>query len=59
MKIDYVYNSLEHQLENTECGMYSLYLIIELLTENHTIDYFMNTWVKDATVEKFRKKYFN
>jgi len=52
-------NKKEHQQTNTECGMYSLYLIIELLTENHNIDYFMNTWIKDATVESLRKKYFN
>jgi len=52
-------NSKSHQRSNTECGMYSLYLIIELLTENHTIEHFMNTWIKDVTVESFRKKYFN
>ena len=52
-------NSRSHQRTNTECGMYSLYLIIELLTENHNIDHFMNTWIKDKTVENFRNKYYN
>ena len=52
-------NDRSHQRTNTECGMYSLYVIIELLTENHKIDHFMNTWIKDKTVEKLRDKYFN
>jgi hypothetical protein len=52
-------NDKSHQRTNTECGMYSLYLIIELLTENHKIDHFMNNWIKDKTVEKLRDKYFN
>ena len=52
-------NKKSHQRSNTECGMYSLYLIIELLIGNHNIDHFMNNWIKDATVESLRKKYFN
>lgn len=52
-------NKLEHQKTNTECGMYSLYLIIQLLKDAHTYDYFMKNRIKDEEVEKMRKEYFN
>lgn len=61
----YYENKRSHQQGNTECGMYSLYLIIELLLasnnqyQNNKIDYFMNTWIPDETVEGLREKYFN
>ena len=34
-------------------------LALNNLTENHKIDHFMNSWIKDKTVEKLRDKYFN
>ena len=63
--LTYYENKKSHQKGNTECGMYSLYLIIELLTEAelhdgvHTIDYFMNDWIPDKTVQRLRDVYFN
>jgi hypothetical protein len=50
---------LVHQEGNTECGMYSLYLIVTLLKEIHTYDYFQHTKISDAAMEKMRDKYFN
>ena len=42
---------LEHQYENTECGMYSLFFIISMLKEElHGKD------VKPGTIIKFFKK---
>ena len=35
-------NKKEHQHENTECGIYSLHIIIELLYDRKTPQYFMN-----------------
>jgi len=60
---------LEHQLGNTECGMYSLYFIITMLTgetEGRTfrtarekIEFFKKKRVPDKYVSKYRKIYFN
>ena len=48
-----------HQEGNTECGMYSLYLIITLLRDTHTYDFFKKTKISDDAMEKMRDKYFN
>ena len=48
-----------HQEKNTECGMYCLYFIIELLTNNKEISYFKNNKIADHCMEKMRKVYFN
>lgn len=63
----YYENKRSHQKSDTECGMYALYMIIELLlnsvskgnAKTHDINYFMNTWIPDAKVEGLRNKYFN
>ena len=52
-------NDFEHQLENTECGMYSLYINIQLLYGRKTPHWFMNNRVPDKDMERLRKKYFN
>ena len=49
----------EHQLGDSECGMYSLYMIIELLTGKKKYEYFINERVPDKDVERFRNIYFN
>jgi hypothetical protein len=60
---------MEHQYENNECGMYSLYFIITMLTnktektifKNYTekIDFFKNKRIPDKYMHRYRKKYFN
>lgn len=50
---------MEHQYSNTECGMYSLYFIIQLLRETHNIDFFKNHRIKDKDMETLRGEYFN
>jgi len=52
-------NDMEHQKGKSECGMYSLYLIIELLTGNKDYTYFLNNRVPDKLVNNLRKIYFN
>ena len=52
-------NKKSHQRTNTECGMYSLYIITELLYNRKTPEYFMNTRVSDKDMMALRKKYFN
>ena len=54
----------QHQMKNTECGMYSLYFIITMLTSNKSnfksnINIFKNGKITDEFVQQFRGKYFN
>ena len=48
-----------HQEEDGECGMYCLYFIIELLTNNKEVEYFKNNKIADHCMRKMRKIYFN
>jgi len=58
-------NRVQHQQSNTECGMYSLFFIIEMLsTEKPRKTFFSRRFnhsgqkINDAVVEKFRRIYF-
>lgn len=62
-----IINKFQHQQSNTECGMYSLYFIITLLTEkinNKKVNigkikhHFLKKRVEDELVFKLRYKYF-
>lgn len=65
----YENSPLEHQKGNTECGMYSLYFIITMLTHETSggrqlntkdkIRYFTKVRIPDSHVFKHRKRYFN
>lgn len=48
-----------HQEGNTECGMYSLYLIVTLLTDAHPYVFFKKTKIIDKAVENLRDRYYN
>lgn len=50
---------VEHQYKNTECGIYSLFFIIHLLEDKYTEKYFKTHVLKDESMHKFRKKFFN
>jgi hypothetical protein len=60
---------LEHQHENNECGMYSLYFIVTMLTnktekkvfKNYVdkVAFFKNKRIPDKYMNQYRKKYFN
>tara|TARA_A100001015_G_C15037602_1_gene737350 strand:+ start:180 stop:1088 length:909 start_codon:yes stop_codon:yes gene_type:complete len=68
-KFKFYENSLGHQTGNNECGMYSLYFIITMLTNKKKdvkfktlqdkIDYFLKTRISDDDAFKYRKIYFN
>jgi hypothetical protein len=59
----------EHQMGNTECGVYSLFFIITMLTSEaegkkfnnamEKIRFFKHKKIPDKYVEKYRKIYFN
>ena len=49
----------EHQYGDTECGMYTLYFIINMLDGTHDAEYFKTKRIPDKFVEKYRNIYFN
>jgi hypothetical protein len=51
--------NMRHQSGKTECGMYSLYCIINLLEGKHSIKYFKTHKIPDKDVERYRIIYFN
>lgn len=53
-----IINKKRHQYKDGQCGMYSMYFIISLLT-GIKFDVFNKNTIKDKKMCKFRKKYFN
>jgi hypothetical protein len=49
----------EHQYSTTECGMYSLYFIINMLEDKLTAEYLKNHVITDQMMMDYRHKYFN
>ena len=58
IKFNYKYNEKRHQYSNSECGMYSLYFIIENLKDS-SIKKLFNESIKDDEMIHLRKVYFN
>ena len=56
-KFKFQQNKLGHQKKDTECGVYSLYFIIEMIKEEEP--YMFHKEIPDEEMQKFRKKYFN
>ena len=50
---------IKHQYGSSECGMYALFFIISLLTEQHNAQHFLKGRIKDSDVEQLRDIYFN
>ena len=53
------YNKMRHQYGHSECGMYCLYMIIQLLKSDKTFKLLNSKRITDDSVWKCRKKYFN
>lgn len=49
----------EHQFSTTECGMYSLYFIINMLEDKLTPEFLKTQRITDEKMMAFRPKYFN
>lgn len=49
----------EHQKKNTECGMYSLYFLINMLKGTRSWEFFKTKVIEDSEMEKYRQIYFN
>ena len=62
-------NKVVHQMGNTECGMYSLFFIITMLTNKHNntkfkniknkLNFFKNKRITDSYIYKYRNRFFN
>jgi hypothetical protein len=50
---------VEHQYGGTECGVYSIYFIINMLKDTITGDDLKNKILTDKYIENYRKIYFN
>ena len=59
LELKYFENKKEHQRENTECGVYCLYCITELLENNKNPEYFLTHRIPDKKMEELRYHYFN
>ena len=53
----YIQNKKRHQFEESECGMYCLYIIIQLLMDKNVLEFKKS--IPDKKMENLRKKYFN
>ena len=49
----------EHQNGNTECGVYSLFFIVQMLKDNLSSEYLKTHRIDDNYMSQFRKIYFN
>jgi hypothetical protein len=61
-KINFKFDSnegVEHQYGNTECGIYSLYFIVNMLRDKTSNEYLKTHKIKDEYMHQFRKVYFN
>ena len=58
IKFKYIKNTTEHQKSDTECGMYVLYIITQLL-KNKMKPHNFNKRIKDKEMEDLRKILFN
>ncbi len=58
IKFNVMENKVEHQKSNTECGMYCLYFIIQMLKDVN-YEYFLSNRIDDSEVFQLRQKYFN
>ena len=60
IRFKYYENRKEHQKRNTECGMYALFMIVNLIEGTRTPEEFMRgDRIPDSHMLEFRKEYFN
>lgn len=61
LSISFTYDTNEgyvHQRGNTECGVYSLYVVTHLLEDKFTTNYLKTHTIQDKYVVTFRNKFF-
>jgi hypothetical protein len=56
----FVRNHKKHQSGGSECGVYSIHFIIEMLNNaDRAIELFLYGYIPDTKIEKYRQVYFN
>ena len=59
-EFDFNYNNkVEHQKQNTECGIYCIYFITQLLTNKKVWKDFIDERIPDAEMKKLRNIFYN
>lgn len=56
-KIDFLFNDIQHQYGDTECGIYSIHFIVQMLTGMNFQNY-IDKKINDKEIQKFRKVFF-
>jgi hypothetical protein len=59
LNLKLIVNKKDHQYKNTECGMYSIFMISNVLTGKMKPSDFAVKRISDEFMMKFRKTYFN
>jgi Ulp1 family protease len=57
--LNFYTNTSEHQKGDTECGMYSIYFITEMLADFKNLDVFLKGRIDDNTVFNMRGEFYN
>jgi len=55
--IDFLFNDIQHQSGDTECGVYCIHFLVQMLKGKKFQDY-LNQKLNDKKIEKFRKIFF-
>lgn len=56
--IDIIYNDVQHQKGDSECGTFCIYFIVEMLKGKNFEDYINNKMMNDKEMNNFRKNFF-
>ena len=60
IEFKYITSKKKHQYGGTECGVYSIHFIIEMLKHpEKAMHIFLYDRIPDKEIEKYRNKYFN
>jgi len=59
MEFDFIKNKRRHQYKTSECGMYCIHFIIEMIKDKKTFENFSKTLIPDDDMLSLRKKLFN
>ena len=51
-------NTMKHQFGHSECGMYSINFIEQMLKDNKYFTYLQKNRISDCEMSKMRKNYF-
>ena len=57
IQFTYFYNDIQHQYGNTECGIYSIHFLTEMLKGKPFKEY-INQKIDDKKMFRFRNKFF-